>query len=71
MCSLLMLQGYLLAALHNGTECYCRASDSGDIVNKDWLISILKCDVPCAGDPQTKCGGKMSFSIYSSGILLT
>ena len=49
--------------LGNGVNCFC--------VNEFPTINILhdsECNVPCQGDPTTKCGGYYKWNVYSQGF---
>lgn len=55
-------RGSSLAALQNGSECWCGdEADFGGVT----MIEKERCDVPCAGQPGEMCGGKQSLSVYS------
>ncbi|KAK8134828.1 N-terminal WSC domain-containing protein [Apiospora sp. TS-2023a] len=53
-------QGFKLAGLEFGTECYCGNTLQGE--NRPTLDE--HCDLPCLGNNQTTCGGRGALALY-------
>ncbi|RGP59271.1 hypothetical protein FSPOR_11421 [Fusarium sporotrichioides] len=60
-------QGFPLAGLEYGGECYCGNVLANDTVKAD----VGDCNVPCNGDKTLLCGGPSRLSVYISNDLLS
>ncbi|RGP78132.1 hypothetical protein FLONG3_3701, partial [Fusarium longipes] len=60
-------QGFPLAGLEYGGECYCGNVLANDTVKAD----VGDCNVPCNGDSTLLCGGASRLSVYISMDLLS
>lgn len=52
-------QGFKYAATEYARECYC-----GNTYGKYGMADDADCDDPCAGDPDSMCGGYWRESVY-------
>ncbi|KAL4726164.1 hypothetical protein ACLX1H_006841 [Fusarium chlamydosporum] len=60
-------QGFPLAGLEYGGECYC-----GNVLANDTIkANVGDCSMPCNGDNTLLCGGSSRMSIYISNDLLS
>ncbi|KAJ4010351.1 hypothetical protein NW752_005026 [Fusarium irregulare] len=60
-------QGFPLAGLEYGGECYC-----GNVLANDTVkANVDDCNVPCNGDKTLLCGGPSRLSVYISNDLLS
>ena len=55
-------EGYTLAALENGNECYC-----GNPTTFITYVDDGKCNTTCAGDSGQTCGGAENLSVWIKG----
>lgn len=54
-------EGYSLAGLEMGRECWCGNSIYGDPAP----VAAKKCNTPCSGDEDQNCGGPNYMSLYA------
>ena len=52
-------QGFKYAATEYSNECYC-----GNTYGKYGIADADECNEPCAGDPESICGGYWTESVY-------
>jgi hypothetical protein len=62
------VQGYPLAGLENGRECHCGGKPGGS--DNVWRLGKVpdKCNKPCNGDSNTRCGGPWALSVFRTGV---
>ncbi|KAL7417845.1 hypothetical protein BDY24DRAFT_1414 [Mrakia frigida] len=62
-------KSYTFAALEYSNQCRCGSSMiiSG---GGGAMLDSSKCEMPCSGDPSSKCGGFYAMSLYSSSEVL-
>ena len=60
-------EGYSLAGMQFGTECFCGERSLGDL--KNHKIAEDRCNKNCPGDPSEKCGGYLTMNVYHTGSL--
>jgi len=53
-------QGYMYYGVQEGSFCFC-----GNSYGSYGMTTYTYCNVPCAGDPMTDCGGPLKNSVYS------
>ncbi|KAF2625263.1 hypothetical protein BU25DRAFT_117754 [Macroventuria anomochaeta] len=54
--------GYKIAGVKGGDECWCGNANNGTLAEDQ-----KDCNMPCAGDAKTICGGKQRISVFGAG----
>ena len=60
-------EGYSLAGVQFGNECFCGEKSSKDLKIK--RVDEERCNKPCTGEPTEICGGYLTMNIYHTGSL--
>ena len=58
-------EGYILAGVQYGNECFCGEKVIKDLANAK--IEEDKCNKRCPGSPSEACGGYLTMNIYHTG----
>ena len=58
-------EGYSLAGMQYGNECFCGEKSIKDLNN--FKIEEEKCNKKCPGAPSEACGGYLTMNIYHTG----
>ncbi|KAJ6597228.1 glycoside hydrolase superfamily [Mycena vulgaris] len=61
-------QGFLFAGVQNGNECWCGSAIIGGTPG---VALTSECNVACAGDSTSKCGGSWRMQLYTATVSTT